>query len=310
MTNKKVYYGGQAVIEGVMMRGEKTTATAVRKSDGTIIINELPIPASNLPKFLKWPFIRGTVNLISSLVTGINTLIYSANQSLDEGEQEEELSPIEIALTIVVSLGLGICLFMLLPAFLSGIIKSWITSLAWQNVIEGVLRIVIFLIYIIAISQLKDIKRVFMYHGAEHKTIYNYESDVELSVENAKKMSRFHPRCGTSFLVYVMLISILVYSLLPDMTIVMRLVSRVLLLPVIAGISYEILRVAGCHLGDPKWAWLSWAGLQIQRFTTAEPDESQLEVAIAALKTVLTTDGVLPEEERPENVVHDEPSNK
>ena len=301
MTKPKFYYGGQAVIEGVMMRGRKTMAVAIRKPDGTILVEETPIKQNTrLPRFLKWPFFRGTVNLISSLVIGMKTLIFSANQMLEEGEEEESLSTLEIAGTVALSLALGIGLFFLLPAFLAGTIKTWVPSHGMQNVLEGLVRILIFLAYMFLISRVKDVQRVFQYHGAEHKTIFNYESGRPLEVATARQMSRFHPRCGTSFLLFVMVISILVYSVLPEMTMVQRLLSRVLLLPVIAGISYEVLRLAGGHLDHPLVAAISWPGLQLQRLTTQTPDDSQLEVAIAALKRVLISDGELEPEPEPQ----------
>ncbi len=301
MSETKFNYGGQAVIEGVMMRGKNSLAIAFRKGPDCIGVEDWAINQSpNRPAFLRWPFIRGTVNLVDSLVMGVKTLVFSANQVLEEGEEEETLSSKEIAITVTVSLSLGILLFFLLPAFLAQGIKAWVPSHGLQNVLEGVMRIVIFLLYIFGISQVKDVQRVFQYHGAEHKTIYAYESGKPLSLDNARAMSRLHPRCGTSFLLLVMVVSILLYSLLPAMTMVQRLLSRVVLLPVIAGIAYELIRLAGKRLDNPIVAAISWPGLQLQRLTTREPDDSQLEVAIAALTKVLQDDGVLPVEEAPQ----------
>lgn len=298
MSETRFNYGGQAVIEGVMMRGRKTLAVAVRKSSGAIGIEGWAIkePAGR-PRFLRWPFIRGTVNLVDSLVMGVKTIVFSANQSLDDGEEEESLSNVEVAVTVAVSLGLGIVLFFLFPAFLAQIIRRWAPGRAVQNVLEGLVRIVVFLVYIIGISQVKDIQRVFQYHGAEHKTIYAYEAGKPLTIENTIPMSRLHPRCGTSFLLLVVMISILLYSLLPPMTMVQRLLSRIVLLPVIAGIAYELIRLAGEKLDHPLVAAISWPGLQLQRLTTREPDEGQMEVAIAALTRVLQDDGLLPKPE-------------
>jgi len=290
-------YGGQAVIEGVMMRGKNSLAIAVRKKPDVILVEGWPLKkSSNRPAFLSWPLIRGTVNLIDSLVVGIKTLIYSANQMLEEEEEGETLSTAEVLLTVVVSLGLGIGLFFLLPALIAQGIKQWVPGAVMQNLLEGVVRILIFLVYIYSISKMKDIQRVFQYHGAEHKTIYNYELGLDLTVENARRQSRLHPRCGTSFLFTVMIISILVFALLGELTLWQRLISRVVLLPVVAGISYEFIRFAGRHLDSPLVAALSWPGLQLQRLTTREPDDDQLEVAIASLKKVLQDDGVLPAE--------------
>lgn len=291
-------YGGQAVIEGVMMRGKNSLAIAVRKTPGDILVEDWPIEkSSQRPAFLSWPLIRGTVNLVDSLMIGVKTLIFSANQMLEDEEEGETLSTMEVALTVLVSLVLGIGLFFVLPALLAQGIKYWVPGHGMQNVLEGLVRILVFLTYIYGISKMKDIQRVFQYHGAEHKTIFNYESGLELSVENARQQSRLHPRCGTSFLFMVMIISILVFSLLGEMTLWGRLISRVVLLPVVAGIAYEFIRFAGRHLDNPLVVALSWPGLQLQRLTTREPDDSQLEVAITSLKKVLQDDGVLPKTE-------------
>ncbi len=301
MSETKFNYGGQAVIEGVMMRGKNSLAIAFRKGPDCIGVEGWAINQSaNRPAFLRWPFIRGTVNLVDSLVMGVKTLVFSANQALEEGEEEETLSNKEIAITVAVSLSLGVLLFFILPAFLAQVIKTWVPSHGLQNVLEGLMRIVIFLLYIVGISQVKDVQRVFQYHGAEHKSIYAYESGKTLNLENTRSMSRLHPRCGTSFLLLVMVVSILLYSLLPAMTMAQRLLSRVVLLPVIAGIAYELIRLAGKRLDNPIVAAISWPGLQLQRLTTREPDDSQLEVAIAALTKVLQDDGVLPVEEAPQ----------
>ena len=295
MGGSEFNYGGQAVIEGVMMRGRNTLAIATRQSNGEIGMSGWPIdPGRKRPGFLRWPFIRGTVNLVDSLNIGIKTLVYSANQVLAEGEEEETLSGTQIAITVALSLGLGIVLFFLFPAFLAQIIKRWAPGRGIQNILEGLVRIGIFLAYLAGVSQMKDIQRVFQYHGAEHKTIYAYEAGKPLTVENAAAMSRLHPRCGTSFMLLVMVISILLYSLLPPLTLVQRLLSRLVLLPVIAGIAYELIRLAGRKLGNPIVAAISWPGIQLQRMTTREPDESQLEVAIAALTKVLQDDELLP----------------
>ena len=307
MSNAKFNYGGQAVIEGVMMRGENTLAIAVRKGTGDVGIEGWPVKRSeHRPRFLRWPFIRGTVNLVDSLMIGVKTLVFSANQSLDDGEEEETLSNTEIIITVALALGLGIVLFFLLPAFLAQIIRRWAPGRAIQNTLEGLVRIAIFLLYVFGISHVKDVQRVFQYHGAEHKTIFAYEAGKPLDVENARGMSRLHPRCGTSFLLLVIVVSILLYSLLPPLTMVQRLLSRLALLPVIAGIAYELIRLAGDKLDHPVVAAISWPGMQLQRLTTREPDESQLEVAIAALTRVLQDDGLLPKPETEEAAADEE----
>jgi len=285
-------YGGQALIEGVMMRGKNSLAMAVRKPEGDIVCRLEKIESiSTKYKFFKWPFIRGTVALVESLVLGIKALTFSANEAAED--EEEELSKKDLAISIVVALGLGILLFFVTPAALAHLLKSRVPSGFWQNALEGGMRIGIFLAYVIGISVLKDIKRVFQYHGAEHKTIFAYESGEELSVENCRVHTTLHPRCGTSFLLIVMVISILFFSLFQIDTIWWRLLSRIIFLPVIAGISYEFLKFTGKYIDHPLVKIISWPGLMLQKITTKEPDAAQLEVAIAALKRVLEEDGVL-----------------
>jgi len=313
MNESTFAYGGQAVIEGVMMRGKRSLAIATRRGPDSIDIAGWDVKSPDgRPAFLRWPFIRGTVNMVDSLVIGVKTLVYSANQLIAEEEEEETLSNTEIAITVAIALGLGVVLFILLPAFLAQIIRQWAPGRGMQNILEGLMRIMIFLLYVGGISRVKDVQRVFQYHGAEHKTIYAYEAGMALTVDNTALMSRLHPRCGTSFLLLVMVVSILLYSLLPPMTMILRLLSRLILLPVIAGIAYELIRLAGKKLDNPIVMAISWPGMQLQRLTTQEPDQSQLEVAIAALTRVLQDDGLLPKsneapEKQPEEAPYDEP---
>ncbi|MDR0469089.1 MAG: DUF1385 domain-containing protein, partial [Peptococcaceae bacterium] len=296
MSEEKFNYGGQAVIEGVMMRGQKSLAVAIRKSSGGIGVEGWPIEKSkHKPAFLSWPFVRGTVNLIDTFVMGVKILVYSANQSLDDGEEEESLSNMEIAISVAAALGLGVVLFFLLPAFLAQVIRNWAPGRVVQNILEGAMRMGIFVVYIYVISKVKDIQRVYQYHGAEHKTIFTFEAGLPLELDHARGMSRLHPRCGTSFLLLVIVVSILFYSLLPPMSMAQRLLSRLILLPVIAGVAYELIRIAGRKMDNPLVAAFSWPGMQLQRLTTQEPDDSQLEVAIAALIKVLQDDGLLPQ---------------
>jgi len=297
------YYGGQAVIEGVMMRGKRSLAIATRQESGSIALDGWGIDPAKRHAFFRLPFVRGTVNMVDAMVMGVKTIVYSANATLADGEEGETLGSKEIALTVALALALSIGLFFLLPAFLAQIIKAWAPGRVMQNLLEGLMRICIFLTYVFGISLIKDVQRVFQYHGAEHKVIFAYESGTPLSVEAAKKMSRLHPRCGTSFLLLVMVVSILIYSLLPPLSMVERLVSRLILLPVIAGIAYEIIRLAGKKLDNPIISAISWPGMQLQRLTTREPDEGQIEVAITALTKVLQDDGVLPVPEEPEEVL-------
>ncbi|MDR1205325.1 MAG: DUF1385 domain-containing protein [Peptococcaceae bacterium] len=294
MKPPKFPYGGQAVMEGVMMRGAHYMSIATRSPAGGIVRQTWPLSnwTERLP-FLKWPLIRGTVNLVDSLIMGVKALTYSAGQLAEDGESGESISNFEMAVSVVVAMGLAIGLFFLLPAALSYPIQTVAGISGFQNLIEGFLRIAFFLLYVVAISRFKDIQRVFQYHGAEHKAIFTLEAGEDLNVRNAEAHSRLHPRCGTSFLLIVMIISILIFNFLGPMNLGMRLLSRLLLLPVVAGVSYEFLRFAGKHRDNPVVACLSWPGLQLQRLTTRNPDESQIEVAIAALVSVLEAEGEL-----------------
>lgn len=288
---KKISIGGQAVIEGVMMKGPKYLATAVRKPSGEIVYRKHKT-SEKKGYFEKLPFIRGAVVLFEALVTGVKELTFSANES--EDKEEEQISQKEAVLTTVVSLALGIGLFVLLPSLIGGVIFA--QNKLYANLLEAVFRLLFFILYIWLISFSKDIKRVYQYHGAEHKSIYAFENGVELTPENAKKFTTLHPRCGTSFLLIVMLITIIVFSildfLLPTPTTLveklqLKLVLRVVLMPFIAGISYEIQRYSSNHLDNPFIRVLATPGLSLQKITTQEPDLKQLEVAIVAIKVAL-----------------------
>lgn len=298
--------GGQAVLEGVMMRGPKEIATAVRKSDGEIVIDKKPVSSVTQKfKFLKLPILRGVVNFIESMVTGVKCLMFSAELYDVDGEEGYEPSKFEkwlddklgdkikdiaIYAAVAMALVMGIGLFMLLPTVLVGLVKGLFpenTHTVVLNLTEGLVRMLIFLIYLALVSRMKDIQRVFEYHGAEHKTIAAYEHGEELTPENAAKYSRLHPRCGTSFLLIVMVISILFFSFLRWDNVFQRILFRLLLLPVVAGVSYEIIKFAG-RSKNKIVQLLAKPGLWLQKLTTREPDASQLEVAIASLKAVLT----------------------
>lgn len=298
---KRTSIGGQAVIEGVMMRGTKTYTVAVRKPDQEIVMDKQPVTAIMTKYALfKLPLLRGVATFIDSMVIGIKTLAYSAE--FFEVEEESEPSKFEkylekklgnkledymIGFSIIVSIVLGIALFMITPLFLSRLFKNFITNVWIQNLLEGVIRIGIFLIYIYLISKMKDIQRVFQYHGAEHKTINCLEHEEELTVENVKKHSRLHKSCGTSFLLIVMFVSVVVFAVLNIETPWLRVLSRIIFVPLIAGISYEVIRWA--RRSETKLAcWISIPGMWLQKtFTTREPDDAQIEVAITALKGVL-----------------------
>lgn len=290
-TKKCANVGGQAVIEGVMMRNGSLLATAVRKPNGDIVYKKT-VFSDKRTKFTKIPFIRGGVVLFDSLVMGIKELTFSANQS--EENEEEQLSNKEAVFTTVISLALGIGLFMVLPSVLSSFIFK--TNRLQANFMEALLRLVFFLIYIWGISFSKDVKRVFQYHGAEHKTIFAYENGEELNADNAAKYTTLHPRCGTSFLLIVMLTAIIVFSAIDFILPVpqtflgrigLKIVLRIGLMPLIAGISYELQRYSSNHL-DKLWVRiLAYPGLSLQKITTKEPDKSQLEVAVVAMKAAL-----------------------
>ena len=285
--DKKPNIGGQAVIEGVMMRNANAVATAVREPSGTITVkNEKIISIAERFPILKKPMLRGVVALGESLVVGLKALSYSAQMAGDEGET---LSDKEIVLTMIFSLCLTIVLFVIIPTAAAKYVHSAIKDPMLLNLAEGGLRMLIFFLYIYGISRMKDIKRVFQYHGAEHKTIHAYEAGVPLTVENVQKFSTLHPRCGTSFLLIVMIVSILMFAFLGWPELWMRILSRIILLPVVAGISYEIIRYAGRSENKfVKFATLP--GLWLQNLTTNEPDDEQVEVAIRALEEVSVVD--------------------
>lgn len=305
--NKKPNVGGQAVIEGVMMRGKTHVAVAVRQPDGEISVDVRPVNSiSDRYPILKKPFLRGVVSLVESLVMGMKALAYSAQVS---GDEDEKLDSKEMALTIAVSAGLAILLFIVIPTwsmrFLTGITQDHMAL----NLAEGVLRMAIFLAYIAAISSMNDIQRVFQYHGAEHKTIYTYEAGLPLKVENVRTFSTLHPRCGTNFLMIVMLISMFIFTFLGWPSLLERIASRIILMPVIAGVSYELIRYAGAHTDNPLVRIAITPGLLLQKLTTRQPDDSQIEVAIASLKAVVPPEDLAQEPETcPEEKLVGEPN--
>jgi len=277
-------YGGQAVIEGVMMRGPNSVAVAVRKPDGEIIVETQPQdPLWKRKRFLGWPFIRGTVVLIDSLIIGVRSL----NRSAVLTEEEEPLSDAEIFWTGIVAAVLAVVLFLVIPTGVVHYTRDLIGGVWAQNLVEGILRILIFLGYIVAISYMEEIKRVFMYHGAEHKAIHTLEAGYPLNVENAREQSILHPRCGTSFLLLVMVLSIIVFTALGEGSLLWRVLSRLAVFPVVAGLGYELIKLTSRN-ADRSWAKCLMApGLWLQKLTTAEPDEAQVEVALQALKAVM-----------------------
>lgn len=312
MSKHMTSIGGQALIEGVMMRGPKEYSMAVRKPDGEIIVEKRPIN-SIIKKimFFRIPILRGVVSFFESMFVGMKALMFSADfydieeeevkskkekedkkketTKEEKGDEKESdwMKTAAIWLSVFLGVGFSIVLFMLLPAFIAGLFFNNEMNRIAFNVTEAVVRIALFFGYLLLVSRMKDIQRVFEYHGAEHKVIFTYEAGEELTVENAKKQPRLHPRCGTNFLFIVMIISIIVFSLVSSDKLWIVILQRLILLPLVAGVSYEILKFMGrskskiiCVLTKP--------GLWLQLLTTREPDESQLEVAIASLEAVLT----------------------
>lgn len=296
--NNKINVGGQAVIEGVMIRGPSKYVVAVRKNKKTITKNGKITKKKH--NFLKWHFIRGFINLVEMLVIGIKSLMWSAEQA---APKEEKIGKNELLFTILISIGLVILFFIALPYFLTNLLgfteeKRPILF----NFVDGIIRILIFLIYIVAISFLKDVKVLFQYHGAEHKAIHCYEKNKKLSIENVKKFTTLHPRCGTSFLLIVFIVSIFVFSLLPSIIMFyypnflqlnpwlrkgILFPVRILLIPAIAGISYEILKISDKKQNNLLFKLISMPGLALQKITTKEPNKKQMEVAIVSLKKLL-----------------------
>ena len=270
--------GGQAVIEGVMMRNKERFAVAVRLKNGSIKV--LKQKSSKYPKLFSYPFIRGIVGLLYALYDGIKALMWSSNQQLEEKEQ---LTKREIIGTIIFSLLFAVAFFVIVPFFSARLISP---EGFLFHALDGLFRVVLFLGYLLLISFLKDVKTLFKYHGAEHKTIYCYENKQRLTVENVKIYSRFHPRCGTSFIFIVLLLSVFLFSLIEGSAAV-KLASRILLLPVIAGIGYELIKLSGRYSKKVLVKILISPGLWLQRITTKEPTDQQLEVGIAALNAVV-----------------------
>ena len=296
--------GGQALIEGVMMRGKDKIAIAVRKPDGEIEIKMDEVSSLEKLAIAKIPFVRGVVNLIGSMIVGVRALTYSADFYLDEEEKaadsdfEKKLEKFFGKHTDDVLMGFSIIVAFLFAGLLFGVLPTLVVSLLKRvtenqillSFIEGCMKIVFFITYISVISRMNDIKRVFQYHGAEHKTIRCYESGLPVTVENARDFTTLHPRCGTSFIFFVLIISIILFSFISWNSIITRLLIKLLLLPVVAGVSYEILKLAG-KSDNAIIKAISKPGMMMQKLTTAEPDDSQLEVAIAAFNAVLETMG-------------------
>ena len=292
--------GGQAIMEGIMMRGPEKTAVAVRLADGSIHMKTQPTP--KMSKWGKIPLIRGVVNFVSSMVQGTKVLMYSADILeenypddyekdkfdiwIEEKFGKEKAWKVLMVFSVLIAIVLAVVIFMLLPTVVVGWLSAFTDSIILLNLAEGVVRMLIFVGYIVLISRMGDIKTVFQYHGAEHKTIHCFENNLELTPENAQQFYTLHPRCGTSFLMFVMVIAVLAHALMGWPNVWLRIISRILVLPLIAGVSYELLKWAG---RSDNWIVkiLSLPGIYLQKLTTREPSEKQLEVAIAAMKAVL-----------------------
>ena len=295
--------GGQALIEGIMMRGPKKLAIVVRGKDGLVDKTEEITSIKDKYPILGFVFIRGVVNFISSMALGMRSIMFSADQMPEEEQEDpskldmwiekklgsEKAEKVIITISLVLGIALAIGLFMLLPTFLAGFVTQYVENVILRNLIEGVLRIVIFLTYIWLTTKISYIKRVWAYHGAEHKTIYCYEKALPLTVENVRAQSTLHPRCGTSFLFLVMFISILVFSLATWNNLLIRFALRIALLPIVVAISYELIKLAGRY-DNILTKIISAPGKALQRLTTREPDDEMIEVAIKALELVVPED--------------------
>jgi len=285
---KKFYYGGQAVMEGVMMRGQKAMVTAVRRPGGGLAFDTQLLSGFYSSRWRRTPLIRGVIVLIEALVLGIRSLLYSANVSLEE--EEAKISGWFVWLLLAVSVAVAVVLFFLAPLFLANLIKPYITSALVFSLVEGLIRVVIFVLYLWLISLVPDIKRYFAYHGAEHKSINAYEAGVPMEVEAVKKYGTAHRRCGTSFLFVVLIIAIIVFALVGLPSFGLLVLSRILLIPVIAGLGYEVIYFTANHADNPVVRVISAPGLWLQAMTTREPADDQLEVALAALSKAVEID--------------------
>ncbi|MCL1830592.1 MAG: DUF1385 domain-containing protein [Oscillospiraceae bacterium] len=296
--------GGQALIEGIYMRSPSMTCLAVRKPDGEIFLETDQISPSKISNI---PFVRGAYSVIDSMIKGYRFIMKSADIAIEEeleikegeGEAEEPKKESKMddktftvigAISAVLGGLLAVVLFMIVPTFLTGLVGKLMPLNGWQAAVEGLLKIVIFVLYLFLVTRMKDIRRVFEYHGAEHKSIACYEARAELTVENVREYPRFHPRCGTSYLFLVLIISIAIFSFVPFTNTLLRAGIKLLMIPVIMSIAYEALRYAGKHSNIIAKV-LSYPGLLVQRLTAFEPDDDQIEVALAALKQVIPEDG-------------------
>jgi uncharacterized protein YqhQ len=288
----KFNYGGQAVIEGVMMRGSKSMAVAVRQPDGEILIHTEPLnPRIYASPMNQWPFLRALPMLWDTLVLGMRTLMFSADVAMAEEEKVEFKGPLAWG-TMVVAMAVAVAVFSVIPLLLVGLVDRYIASSVLSNLLEGIIRLLLLVGYMWAIGFMPDIQRVFAYHGAEHKTINAYEAGASLEPAVVKTFTTLHPRCGTGFLLIVAVVSILVFSLLGRPPMAWRILSRILLIPVIAGLGYEVMKAGAAHRHNRLVRWSLSPSLALQRLTTREPTLEMLEVAITALQRVLVEEGL------------------
>ncbi len=284
----KFYYGGQAVIEGVMIRGQKAVVTAVRRPNSEVITNSRPLSSVYTGWVRKTPFLRGVIVIIEAMVLGISSLLYSANVSLEE--EEEEITGKAVWLMIATAVLLAVVLFLIIPLFLTRLLNPYIDSSLVFHLIEGAIRLAIFIAYLKLVGLLPDIKRIFTYHGAEHKVVNAYEHGALLEVETVKTHDKAHVRCGTSFLFVVLVIAILVFALVGRPALWLMVLSRILFIPVIAALGYEFIHFGARHTKNPLVKAVLLPGLWLQGMTTKEPGDEQIEVALAALKRTLEID--------------------
>ena len=285
--DQKIIYGGQAVIEGVMIRGRHIVSVAVRNPQGTISTHTEPISSWFNSFIRKVPFIRGVLVMAETLAIGMKALTYSANVAAGE---DEEFGKGSIILMLTLSLAFAIGFFFLLPVFASKGFESLVDSNLLANILEGVIRLVLFLLYVFIIGRTEDIRRVFMYHGAEHMAVHAYENGERLTTESVSKYPTAHPRCGTAFLLVVMLVAIIVFAFIPRDPLWWLITSRIVLIPAIAAASYEAIRLSGLYYGNPLLKIISVPGLVLQSLTTRQPDPDQIEVAIVAMQEAISHD--------------------
>jgi uncharacterized protein YqhQ len=299
--DKPFYYGGQALMGGVMIRGRNNLSIAVRRMDGGIEVSTRPLASLYRGRWREVPFVRGIIALVESVVLGTDALMYSARVSTET--EEEKITPGMLWGSVALGVALAVGLFFILPLLAARLLDPLIPSAVLSNLVEGIIRIIFFIVYLALIGRMQDIREIFAYHGAEHMSVNAFEAGVPLDIVSVRKYSTAHTRCGTSFLLVVLVVSIFVFALLGRPDIWLSIASRILLLPVIAGISYEMIRLEAAHSHNRLMHWLLLPGLWLQAMTTRPPSDSQLEVGITAMKKALETDGLLQPDPAPASPV-------